>query len=133
MVGTFPLFSLGGEKHPNSSVFLCSASLRLWHAFQQELACPALSPPSCALWRQRCLAGFVLALCHLSPPSPLLRERGEGGLGGLLGGDILPHVQCMRVRVQAYGPLCKFLSSAFVAVITLIDTEKTQMHAAVII
>lgn len=74
----------------------------------------------------------VGTLPPFSTQSPAEREGG-GGAGGLLGGDILPHVQCMRVRVQAYGPLCKFLSSAFVAVITLIDTEKTQMHAAVII
>lgn len=125
----FTLFSLWGRKHSNNREAFLATPLWLWSIFLQQLACP-VSPR--VLWRQRYLAGSILALCHLSPISPPSPSkyiytqgachaelggwavRGDCALvaavggGGLLGSDIFSCVQCayasadIWVTVQVY-------------------------------
>lgn len=54
------------------------------------------------------------------------------GVGGSLVAISFP-VSSVHMRQQTYGSLCKFISGAFVWVITLIDTEKAKMRAAAMI
>lgn len=59
----------------------------------------------------------------------------SGGGGGWRGSLVVISfpVSSVHMRQQTYGSLCKFISGAFVWVITLIDTEKAKMRAAAMI
>lgn len=124
----------------------------------QQLACPVCP---CVLWRQRYLAGSVLAPCHFSPnhqtPPPQSAHMytlwvSVGGVGvgwavhrpcvcvndgGGVGASFLSSDIFFLWPVCLYVHMVQFASAhvvrVFVAAIILIDTEKAQMHAIVII